>query len=119
MAPSIKQEQEAVEEKPPAEQIVAALLDPSSNWRQPFIRYLTIVDILANNTERECLTRRSKHYVLVDGKLYHRNAKGELLQKCVSVEEGEKILNEIHAGTYGNHAASRTLVGKAFRAGFY
>jgi hypothetical protein len=30
-----------------------------------------------------------------------------------------KILEEIHAGTYGNHVASRTLVGKAFRAGFY
>jgi hypothetical protein len=30
-----------------------------------------------------------------------------------------KILEEIHVGTYGNHAVSRTLVGKAFRAGFY
>jgi hypothetical protein len=30
-----------------------------------------------------------------------------------------KILEEIHAGSYGNHAALRTLVGKAFRAGFY
>jgi hypothetical protein len=30
-----------------------------------------------------------------------------------------KILEEIHVGTCGNHAASRTLVGMAFRAGFY
>jgi hypothetical protein len=30
-----------------------------------------------------------------------------------------KILDEIHASTYGNHAASWTLVGKAFQAGFY
>jgi hypothetical protein len=30
-----------------------------------------------------------------------------------------KILKEIHAGTYGNHAASHTLVGKAFQVGFY
>jgi len=118
VAPSIKQEQEAVEEKPPVEQIVVALLDPSSNWRQPFIRYLTTIDVLANNIERECLTHRSKHYVLID-KLYHKNAKGELLQKCVSVEEGERILKEIHAGTCGNHATSRRLVGKAFRASFY
>ena len=35
------------------------------------------------------------------------------------MEEGEKILNEIHAGTCDNHVASRTLVGKAFRASFY
>jgi hypothetical protein len=30
-----------------------------------------------------------------------------------------KILEEIHAGTGGNHAALRTLVDKAFRVGFY
>ena len=65
-------------------------------------------------TQRECLTRRSKHYVLVEGKLYRKNAKKELLQKCVSMEEGKNILKEIHAGTCGNHAASRTLVEKAF-----
>ena len=114
MAPSIKQEQEGVEEKPPAEKIVAAVPKPNSDWREPFIKYLTTIDIPADNTERECLTRRIKHYVLVEGKLYHKNAKEELLQKCVSVEEDEKILKEIHAGTYGNHAAPRTLVRKAF-----
>ena len=48
--------------------------------------------------ERECLTRCSKHYVLVEGKLYHKNTKRELLQMRVSMEEGEKILKEIHAG---------------------
>ena len=74
---------------------------------------------MANNIERECLTYHSKHYVLVEGKLYCKNAKGELLQKCVSMEEGEKILKEIHASTYGNHATSRTLIKKAFRAGLY
>ena len=31
----------------------------------------------------------------------------------------EKILNKIHASTYGNHVASRTLVRKAFQASFY
>jgi hypothetical protein len=48
-----------------------------------------------------------------------KNAKEELLQKCVSQEEGVKILEEIHAGTCGNHVASQTLVGKAFWVGFY
>ena len=79
VAPFIKQEQETIDEKPPAEWTVTAVLGPSSDWRQPFIRYLTTVDVLADNTERECLTRCSKHYVLIDGKLYHKNTKGELL----------------------------------------
>ena len=59
------------------------------------------------------------HYVLVDGKLMRKNNKEELLQKCISREEGEKLLLEIHVGSCGNHAASRNLVGKAFRASFY
>jgi hypothetical protein len=39
--------------------------------------------------------------------------------KCVRVEEGKEILQEIHEGIYGNHAASRTLVGKAFCSRYY
>jgi hypothetical protein len=39
--------------------------------------------------------------------------------KCVTKEDGYNILREIHEGIYGNHAASRTLVGKAYRAGFW
>jgi hypothetical protein len=48
-----------------------------------------------------------------------KNAKEEVLMKCITQEVGIALLEEIHSGTYGNHAASRTLVGKAFRAGFY
>jgi hypothetical protein len=39
--------------------------------------------------------------------------------KCVTKEDGYDILREIHEGICGNHAASRTLVGKAYRAGFW
>jgi hypothetical protein len=56
---------------------------------------------------------------VVEGKLWRKNAKAEVLMKCIQQEDGIKLLAEIHSGTYGNHAASRTLVGKAFRAGFY
>ena len=119
MAPSIKQEQEGVEEKPPAEQIVTMILGLSSDWREPFIKYLTTVDVLADNTQREHHTHHHKQYILVEGKLYHKNTKGELLQKFISMEEGKKILKEIHVGTCDNYVASRTLVRKAFRASFY
>jgi len=39
--------------------------------------------------------------------------------KCITQDDGIKLLDDIHAGSCVNHAASRTLVGKAFRAGFY
>ena len=57
--------------------------------------------------------------MLVDGNLMRKSAKEGTLQKCITQEEGVKLLLEIHFGFYDNHAASRNLVGKAFRAGFY
>jgi hypothetical protein len=39
--------------------------------------------------------------------------------KCISSTTGRQLLDEIHAGQCGIHAASRTLVGKVFRSGFY
>jgi hypothetical protein len=63
--------------------------------------------------------RRSKQYLLDDGVLMRKNAKEEVLMKCITREPGIQLLHEIHSGTCGNHVASRTLVGKAFRAGFY
>ena len=65
------------------------------------------------------VARRSKRYVLVGNKLYKRGSHSVVLMKCIPPEEGKSILDEIHSGVCGNHAASRTLVGKAFRASFY
>jgi hypothetical protein len=39
--------------------------------------------------------------------------------KCILSATGKQLLDEIHAGQCGIHAASRTLVRKVFRSGFY
>ena len=116
--PSIKEEKE-VQEIPPTEQLVLTVPSPVVDWREQFIKYLTSADVLADKTKTECLIRRSKHYMLVDGNLMRKSAKEGILQKCITQEEGVKLLLKIHSGSCGNHAASITLVGKAFRAGFY
>ena len=118
LKPSIEEEDKPEVEKPPADQSVATISTQGNDWREPFIRYLTSADVPRDKVKMERLIRHSKQYILVEGKLMRKNVSGELLQKCVSQEEGLKILDEIHASTCGNHAASRTLVGKAFRAGF-
>jgi len=95
---------------------------PTTNhhdWRIPFIKYLLNGSEFQDKMENERLIRRSKNYILVDGKLMRKNASSEVLLKCISQDDDIKLLEDIHVGSYGNHAASRTLVGKAFRAGFY
>jgi hypothetical protein len=60
----------------------------------------------------------AKRYTLVEGDLHRRGANG-ILMRCITREEGCDLLTDVHGGECGNHASSRTLVGKAFRHGFY
>jgi hypothetical protein len=47
------------------------------------------------------------------------SASSSVLMKCILRSEGLELLQEIHGGECGNHAASANLVGKAYRSGFY
>ena len=85
------------------------------DWRQPFVDYIKEQKVPSDKSEAEQITHRAKNYVLVGDKLYRRGATSQVLMKCVSREEGKDILEEIHKGICGNHASSRTLVGKVFR----
>ena len=64
------------------------------------------------------LSVRSKDFTVIGGQLYRESVTG-VAQRCISPEEDRMILNEIHSGTCGHHASSRTIVAKAYRAGFY
>jgi hypothetical protein len=43
----------------------------------------------------------------------------DILMRCINHEEGRELLVEIHGGECRSHSTSCTLVGKAFRHGFY
>jgi transposase InsO family protein len=60
----------------------------------------------------------AKSFTLVNGELYKRAA-SSILQRCIPIPQGRELLRDIHAGVCGHHAAPRTLVGNAFRQGFY
>nr|CAH66815.1 OSIGBa0093K19.2 [Oryza sativa] len=87
-------------------------------WIAEIQAYLTDKTLPEDREGSERVQRISKRYVLVEGTLYRRAANGVLL-KCIPWEQGVKLLADIHEGEYGAHSASRTLVGKAFRQGFY
>jgi ribonuclease HI/transposase InsO family protein len=93
---------------------------PNWNWQTPYLQYLHRGELPLDRAEARRLARRAKSFVLLgDGKeLYHRSTSG-ILQRCISVAEGQELLQEIHLGACGHHAAPRALVGNAFRQGFY
>jgi ribonuclease HI len=86
---------------------------PNQSWQTPYLQYLHRGELPLNQAEARRLARRAKSFFLLgDGKeLYHRNPSG-ILQRCISIAEGQELLQEIHSGACGHHAAPRTLVGK-------
>jgi hypothetical protein len=57
-------------------------------------------------------------FVILQGKLYKKSITG-VLQRCITPQEGQDILKDIHVGVCGHHASSRAIAAKAFHAGFY
>nr|AAU10764.1 putative polyprotein [Oryza sativa Japonica Group] len=87
-------------------------------WITEIQAYLVDKTLPEDREGSERVRRISKRYVLVEGTLYQRAANGVFL-KCIPREQGVELLADVHEGECGAHSASRTLVGKAFRQGFY
>jgi hypothetical protein len=87
-------------------------------WISPNKAYLNNQSISDDNAEIERIARKSSMYHLVDEILYRQGANG-MVMKCISKDEGSQLLQDIHSGVYGAHSSWRSIVGKAFRHGFY
>ncbi|XP_066385061.1 uncharacterized protein [Miscanthus floridulus] len=100
------------------EEGLAAEPNPLNDWRMLYLDYLLHDTLAADKTEARWLACHAKSFVLVEGELYKRSHIG-ILQLCIPSEQGRLLLSDIHGGVCSHHAAPRTLVGNAFRQGFY
>jgi ribonuclease HI len=93
---------------------------PNRNWQTLYLQYLHRGELPLDKVEARRLARRAKSFVLLgdEKELYHRSPSG-MLQRCISIAEGQELLQEIHSGACDHHAAPQALVGNAFRQGFY
>jgi len=89
------------------------------DWRTPFLDCLIRCELPDDRSEARNIAQRAKSYVIYgeDNELYQRSPIG-ILQRCITIEEGRKLLEDLQSGACGHHAAPRTLVGNAFRQGF-
>jgi hypothetical protein len=85
-------------------------------WMQPYLAYMINKTLPENVVEARRIVRRSKAFVMVQGKLYKKSIT-RVLQRCVAPQEGKVILKDIHVGVCGHHASSRAIAAKAFHAG--
>jgi hypothetical protein len=87
-------------------------------WMQPYLAYMMNKTLPKDLIEAHRIIRQSKAFVILQGKLYKKSITG-VLHRCVTSQEGQVILKDIHAGVCGHHASSRAIAAKAFRTGFY
>jgi ribonuclease HI len=87
-------------------------------WMKPYLAYMINKALPEDTVEAKRIIRQSKAFVVLQGKLYKKSITG-VLQRCVTPQEGQDILRDIHAGVCRHHASIRAITAKAFRAGFY
>lgn len=72
----------------------------------------------ASNVDNKTLRKWSSKFFLSGNSLYKRNYDSVLL-RCVSQHEAEKIMKEIHEGSFGTHSSGHTMSKKILREGYY
>jgi ribonuclease HI len=79
---------------------------PNRNWQTPYLQYLHQGELPLDRAEARRLARHAKSFVLLgdEKELYHRST-SSILQRCISIAEGQELLQEIHLGACGHHAA--------------
>ena len=68
--------------------------------------------------DAERVARQATTYCIQDSELY-RKWPNDVSLRCISREQGLEMLADIQGGDCRHHSLSCTLVGKAFRSGFY
>jgi ribonuclease HI len=99
------------------EETVNSIMDNVS-WMSPIVRYLKEGRLPTEKTEARKLRIRASHFQLLDGILYKMGFSRPHL-RCLSPEEANYVIREVHEGICGNHSGARALAHKLTRAGYY
>ena len=112
----------------PVEYLVEPSIDPYSmvvapvgsapSWMDPIWDYINDGTLPDDPKEAAKIRVRSSRFTNHKGSLYKRGFFTPFL-KCITGEDTEYVLREVHEGICGNHIRARTLAGKVLRQGYY
>ena len=55
----------------------------------------------------------------LDGEVLYKKGKGQILLRCVDINEAKKIVHEIHEGVCGTHISGHVMARHIMRIGYY
>ena len=88
------------------------------SWMDPITLYLSTGQLPSERDKAHKLQFQSARFSLVDGQLFKLSLGGPYL-KCLTPEQSQYVLAELHEGICGNHLGGRTLAHRAHTQGYY
>ena len=82
------------------------------SWMTPVVRYLSSRELPDNRVDACKIQVQAARFSLINGQLYKRSLGGPYL-KCLTQQQGQYILAELHDGICRNHLSGRTLTHRA------
>ena len=93
-------------------------IDVKENSTTPLLAYLQSGTLPDGKDAVRKLKVRASRFVLISNVLYKRGFFQPYL-RCLSHNEADYVMREVHEGICGNHSGARSLVHKLIRAGYY
>ena len=87
-------------------------------WMDLIRLYIAMGELPNDRGRAHKIQIQSARFSLVDGQLYKWSLGGPYL-KCLTPEQGQYVLAELHEGICGNYAGGRTLAHRAHTQGYY
>ncbi|XP_027120541.2 uncharacterized protein [Coffea arabica] len=100
------------------DQVQVLAIDSSATWMTPLVDFLDSSVLPENKTEARRIQLRVAKYAYAGGTLYRRSYLSPWL-KCVTPEEGDYVLCEVHEGLCAAHVGSRVLAKKCLLLSYY
>ena len=84
----------------------------------PIVQYINTGELPNERDKAHKIQIQSVRFSLVNGQLFKRSLDGPYL-KCLTTEQGQYVLVELHERICGNHPGGRTLAHIAHTQGYY
>ena len=84
----------------------------------PIVKYINTGELPDDRHKAHKVQIQSVRFSLINGQLFKRSLDGPYL-KCLTTEQGQCVLAELHEGICGNHPRGRTLAHRAYTQGYY
>ncbi|XP_074356701.1 uncharacterized protein LOC141696461 [Apium graveolens] len=94
------------------------LIQNNPDWRKPLLEYILENKLPSEKNEARAIMFKARNYCTIGSVLYRRFLTEPLL-RCLSPEEADHAILEVHTGICGEHLGGKNLALKIIRQGLY